>query len=120
MSYFEKAQDLQNMVLSGQLLDAFEKYYHEDVVMLEATGESTSGKAANRVREEKFLGSIAEFHGAGVEALTSNEEEGVTMAEVWMEITFKDGNRVKMEQVTVQRWKDGLIIHERFYYNAAG
>ena len=120
MSYLEKAQDLQNMVLSGQLMDAFEKYYHEDVVMVEGTGETTSGKAANRVREEKFLGSIAEFHGAGVEAISANEETGVSMAEVWMDVTFQHGNRMKMEQVTVQRWKGDEIIHERFYYNMPG
>ena len=34
MSYLEKAQDLYRMIGEGQLLDAFEKYYHENVVMV--------------------------------------------------------------------------------------
>ena len=118
MTYLEKAKDLQDMILNGQLLAAFDKYYHEDVVMIEGTGDTTSGKAENRVREEQFLGNIAEFHGAGVLGISSNEDDAITMAEVWMDVTFKDGNRVKMEQTTVQRWKDGQIINERFYYNA--
>jgi hypothetical protein len=30
---------------------------------------------------------------------------------------MKDGKRSTMEEVAVQKWEDGQIIHERFYYN---
>ncbi len=120
MSYLAHATALQDMVLSGQLMEAFEKYYHEDVVMIEGSGESTAGKDANREREKAFLASISAFHGAGVTALTANEETKVSMAEVWMDVTCQDGNRVKLEQVTVQHWEGDTIVKERFYYNMAG
>ena len=120
MSYLARATQLQDMILGGQLMEAFEKYYHEEVVMIEGTGETTAGKDANREREQKFLASIAEFHGAGVEAIAANEETKVTMAEVWMDVTFQDGNRVKLEQVTVQQWEGETIVKERFYYNMGG
>ena len=120
MSYLEKAKNMYDMVFQGQLLQAFDKYYGDDVVMIEATGETTKGKAANRAREEKFLGSVKEFHGAGVNAIASNEDDAVTMVESWMDVTFQDGNRVKLEQVAVQRWEDDHIVNERFYYNAQG
>jgi ketosteroid isomerase-like protein len=32
------------------------------------------------------------------------------------DITFEDGNRVNMQQVAVQTWKDGRIIREDFYH----
>ncbi|MGB0428892.1 MAG: SnoaL-like domain-containing protein [Bacteroidia bacterium] len=51
-----------------------------------------------------------------VKAITSDEEAGVVMHETSMDVTFQDGNRVKMEQVGVQKWKNGQIVHERFYY----
>ncbi|NJL12326.1 MAG: nuclear transport factor 2 family protein [Microscillaceae bacterium] len=117
MSYLAKAQDLYQMINSGQLLDAFDKYYHPEVVMVEATGDTREGKATCRVYEEKFLGSIQEFHGAGVLGITANEDEQTTMVESWMEVTFADGNRVKLEQVAVQRWEGDHITHERFYFN---
>jgi hypothetical protein len=63
------------------------------------------------------MSSIKEVHGGGVTAITSNQEEGITMSESWMEVTFHDGNRMKLEEVAVQKWKKGQIIHERFYYN---
>ena len=33
MTYLEKAQDIYNMLGQGQLLDAFDKYYADNVVM---------------------------------------------------------------------------------------
>ena len=37
-------QDLNEMVLNGQALEAFEKYYSEDVVMQENSAEPVVGK----------------------------------------------------------------------------
>jgi len=117
MSYLENANDLYKMIGEGHAMDAFEKYYHDDVVMIEANGEIRSGKETNRKFEQEFFSSIKEYHGGGVNSLTSNEQEGVTMVESWMEATFNDGNKVKMEEVAVQKWQDNQIIQERFYYN---
>jgi hypothetical protein len=35
-----------------------------------------------------------------------------------MDLTFKGGNRMAMEQTAIQTWQNGQIVHERFYYNA--
>ena len=118
MSYLEQAKSIYDMIFSGQLLEAFEKYYHEEVVMHEATGDVRKGKETCRTYEKQFLDNVQEIHGGGIDSVTSNEDEGVTTVESWMDVTFKDGNRVKMEQVAVQRWEGDQIIHERFYYNA--
>lgn len=120
MNYSEKAKDIQDKLFSGQLLEAFEQYYHEDVVMIEASGEKREGKAVNREAEKKFLGSVQEWHGGGVVAITSNEKEGVTMVESWMDVTFQSGMRTKAEQIARQKWQGDQIIEERFYYNMQG
>jgi ketosteroid isomerase-like protein len=117
MSYYDKAKDMYDMMSNGKLLDAFDKYYHKDVVMMEATGESRKGKETNRKFQTDFLAMIKEVHGSGVTAITSNEKDATTMVESWMDTTYKDGNRAKMEEVAVQKWKGGQIIYERFYYN---
>ena len=117
MTYKEKAQDIYNMLGQGKLMDAFNKYYAEGVIMEEPTGKRT-GKAACREYEEQFLNSVQEFHDLQVHSLTSDEENGITTVENMMEVTFKDGNRVQMEQVAVQKWEGDQIVHERFYYNA--
>jgi ketosteroid isomerase-like protein len=117
MSYYDKAKDIYNMSAQGKLLDAFEKYYHRDVVMVEATGEERKGKEANRKFQQEFMGMIKDVHGTGVRAITSDEKAGTTMVESWMDVTMKDGKRNMMEEVAVQKWKDDQIIYERFYYN---
>lgn len=117
MSYKEKAKELYSMIGQGQAMEAFEKFYDDDVTMIEASGDVRKGKDQNREFEKEFFGNIQEFHGGGYHAITSNEEDGVTMVEAWMDCTFKDGNRMKMEEVARQKWKDGKIVEERFYYN---
>lgn len=117
MTYLEKEEKLQNMVNNGQLMEAFEKYYAENVELIEATGETFSGKNEGRKHEQEFLEKVKEFHGAGVNRITSNENEKTTMTESWMDLTFKEGGRVKMEQVAVKQWDADQVVRERFYYN---
>lgn len=120
MSILALEQELQTMMGQGQMLEAFDKFYADNVVMVEATGEVREGKAYNREFEVKWLESLEGMHGGGVTAMTANEETGHTCTETWGDFSFKDGNRMKMEEVSVKKWEDGKVVHERFYYNAAG
>ena len=119
MKYKELATEMYRMINSGQAMEAFEKFYHEDSSMIEATGEVRKGKAASREFQKNFFGSIKEVHGGGVHAITSDEENGITMVEAWMDASFQDGNRMKMEEIARQQWQGDQIMEERFYYNAA-
>jgi len=116
MNLKEKINDLNQMILTGQMMEAFEKYYHEEVSMQENNASPTVGKDANREREIKSMGMIEEFHGAEVKGLAVGED--ISMVEWEMDVTYKGAPRAKMAQVAVQRWADGQIINERFYYSS--
>lgn len=120
MTHLERVTEMYGMIGEGKMMDAFEKYYAENVVMVEGNGDKREGKDKNREFELQFLSSIKEMHGGGVTAITSNEETGVTMVETWMDTSYKDGNRMKMEEIAVQKWEGDKIVHERFYYNMPG
>ena len=109
-------QQLNQMVLDGQAMEAFEKFYAEDVVMQENSSDPIVGKDANRQRELDFFASLEEFHGAGVVGSGITGDKSYT--EWWMDVTVKGVGRMKMEQVAARTWKDDLIVSERFYYNA--
>lgn len=109
--------ELNSMIGQGQILDAFDRFYAEDVVMQENSNEPFRGKVACRQHEEEFLGSIDTFHGARLGATGVGDD--VSFAEWVFDVTFKGGGRVQMEQVTVRRWKDGQVSNERFYYDSA-
>ena len=116
MTNLERAQDLYKMIFSGQLLEAFDKYYADDVVMTELGEEPRRGKAANRAHEEAFVADLAEVHGAGITAIASNEETGHVFIENFMDLTHAKYGRANIPQVCVQNWKDGQIVEEKFYH----
>ena len=118
MSYKQKTEDIYKMIGEGQLLEAFDKYYGDKVVITEPRG-TWEGFDACRAHEVEFLSAVKEFHGMEVYGITSDEENGIVMHETMMDLTFQDGTRVQMEQVGVQKWEGDKIVHERFYYNNA-
>ncbi len=116
MSTKELVEDLNSMILKGQIMEAFEKHYHEDVVMQENEQTPTIGKAANREREKQFLVDLVEFRGAEVKAVAVGDN--VSMVEWFFDYTHKEWGKKTYHQVAVQRWKDGKIVQERFYYGS--
>ena len=115
----DRATDMYAMIGEGKMLEAFDLYYHDDVVMQEPSGEPRRGKEANRAFHEQWMSNVDERHGGGTTAITSNEDDNITIVETWSDVTY-NGKRMKMEEVAVQRWKDDKIVHERFYYTMPG
>lgn len=112
----ELDRELNATVLEGRILDAFERFYADDVVMQENAATPVAGKAANRERERQFVESIEQFHQA---ALLGAAAEGDRSYSEWiLDVALKGGLRVKLEQVAVRQWRNGQVTHERFYYNA--
>lgn len=110
----EKLKDLNQLVLEGRMMEAFDKYYHDDVHMQENGNAPTVGKAANTEREIEFLNSIVEFRGA--EVLNMAVDGNVSFVEWKYDYTHKDWGVRNYTQVSKQHWKDGKIIHEQFFY----
>lgn len=108
--------EIKTLVLQGKAMEAFEKYYSDDVVMQENEQPATVGKAANRAREIEFFAKVTEFRGAEVKAVAYGED--VIISEWFIDYTHSEWGKVTHDQVSVQRWKDGKVIHERFYYGA--
>ncbi|MGL5836464.1 MAG: SnoaL-like domain-containing protein [Waterburya sp.] len=107
-------EDIKNLVLQGKAMDAFEKYYGDDVVMQENENPVTVGKEANRNRELDFFAKVTEFRTAQVKTVAYGED--VIISEWFVDYTHSEWGKVTHDQVSVQRWKDGKVIHERFYY----
>ena len=113
----ERVQALVEQVQRGELLEAFEEFYADDVVMQENGAPPTVGKAANREREQGFVGSIVEIHD---NRATSVLVDGDRVAINWRaEYTLGDGNRYRFDQVSLQTWRGDRIASERFFYDTA-
>ena len=120
MTHLALAQKLYAFIGEGKLAEAVEELYDDNVVIVEANGDTFEGKAVQQDRIVEWQNSLEGMHGGGVYAITANEEDGVTMVESWVDVTFKGApGPMKFEEVAVQTWKNGKIVRERFYYNAA-
>lgn len=120
MSYLEKINDIYTQLGQGKAMDAFDQYYHTDCDMVLEDGKVVSGKEQNREREIEFFSSVEDFHGLEIKSITSNEENATTAVECVMDVTFKDGNRMQIEQVATQKWEGDHIVKERFYGTQQG
>jgi hypothetical protein len=110
----EKISVLNQLILEGKALEAFEKFYHPEVVMQENENAPTVSKEANRKREIEFFNNIVSFRGAEVKGITTAENLSTV---IWhYDYTHKEWGVRNYTQVSVQHWQDGLIIKEQFFY----
>lgn len=117
MGIKEDVAELNDMILQGKMMNAFEKFYSEDVIMQENSETPRVGKDTNREFEKQFMSNIQEFHSAKLIKSAFSDDGTIAMNYWEMDVTFKDGKRRQSAQVAVQEWKDGKIVRERFLYN---
>ncbi len=103
-------------IRQGQIIEAMREFYDKDVKMQDNANPPTVGQAANIDREKQFLSGVKEWKGFNVTASAVGDD--VTFYECSLDFIATSGQPVHMEQVVVARWKNGKIVHERFYYDA--
>ncbi len=106
---------LNQKILEGKIMEAFEEYYADEVVMQDNDYPARIGKDVNRQYEEAFVNGLTEFRGAKV--VNTLVSDGITVVEWWFDYTHKEYGVRNYTQVCVQRWKNGKIVEEKFYYN---
>jgi hypothetical protein len=105
---------LDDGILSGKAMEVFDELYDDNIVMQENTEPEYRGKDFNRKREQEFFATVEAWHGGRVLASASHGD--VSFSEWEMEVSLKGVGRITMTQVAVRRWKNGKIVHERFYH----
>lgn len=114
MTTKDQVQAVIDGILQGKIMENFEKYYDDDVVMSENGTDPRVGKAKSREYEQYFVDN-AEFFGAEVGNVIV---DGDLAAIEWTFDLKPPGSdqRISMKQVAVQTWKDGKIVNEVFYH----
>ena len=112
----ENISAINDLILQGKGLEAFEIYYDDGVVVQENDNPECIGKKVNRKRKEDFYAAITEFRCA--KPLKVTVGENITMVEWHFDYTHKDLGIKNYNQIAVQEWQHGKIIKERFYYGS--
>jgi hypothetical protein len=111
----QRLNDLFGYIRQGKIIEAMNEFYDKDIVMQENTNPPTKGLDANIEREKKFMSGVKELKGFIITA--SGVGDKVTFYESTSDIVTTGGVLVHVEQVSVAKWKNGKIVHERFYYD---
>jgi ketosteroid isomerase-like protein len=109
--------ELVSYIQNGRIIEAMHEFYADDVRMQENNSPPTTGLAANVERERQFLAYVKQWKGVDVDAVAVDAARGRTLVQSRLEFEAVDGKTVKMDQVAVQTWRDGKIVHEKFYYD---
>ena len=111
----EKVDQLNDMIQNGKIMEAMNTFYTDDVVMGENDNPPIEGLAANLEREQQFVDNTTWY---GLEFKGVTVGDNLTMVQWYMDFhTTHYGARLRFNQIAVQRWRDGKIYDERFYYS---
>ena len=111
----QNVDELNGLILEGKILDAFDKFYAPEVVMQDNDLPARNGFEENRQFEVAFVNGLTEFRGA--QLLNTIISDDVVASEWAFDYTHKDWGVRNYKQISIQRWKDGKIVEEKFYYN---
>lgn len=107
-------RELNEMILEGRALEAFEKFYAEECVMKDQGFEPWVGKDVNREREKAFFSQLTEVRAFDLREVGVGDD--VTFS-IWEnDYTHEEWGDMQYTQVAVRHWNDeGKIVKERFY-----
>lgn len=104
------------LVVSGRSIEAMERFYAEDVMIFENRELSRAGREACIIYEREQLTKSGRPQLKATKR-AADPQTGVSFIE-WV-VQFRSpssGRPIRLEEVAVQKWSNGEIIEERFYY----
>ena len=107
--------DFQNLISEGKTLEAIEKYYADNVQLQENNDAPRVGKTLALAHEKGNIERVKHFK-INIKSSVSDEKQGLVMGEMQIDFETLKGEHVQMNEAYAQKWADGKIIFERFYY----
>jgi hypothetical protein len=120
-----KLEDINHLVVTFQTSVALEKYYAEDIVMIEGDGTVTIGKENCRQGRAIFFNEmLVEFRESRLIrqdiAVSADHTYDFVVVSTWYnDFTIRYGDQIidnKSNQISIGYWKDGLVVGESYNY----
>jgi SnoaL-like protein len=106
--------ELNTLIAGKQLVEGIDRFYDDDVVMIESSSQSTAGKPANRDRERVFVDGLTKWNATLHESVI-DETRGIVVNRWTIEYDHAQFGAGVLRQIAAQRWREGRIIEESFY-----
>jgi hypothetical protein len=109
----EIVNEFNNLVQEQKWEEALNRFYNEDLTSADNEGEPTKGLPAMKKGLEDFLANTSDVKLALKNVVVSDD---MSVTEWHYIFTHKQWGNFDYDQLSLQRWKDGKIIHERHHY----
>jgi len=110
----DRVQQLVARAEQWKILEAMQEFYADNVVMQDNLNAPTIGLAANLERERAFVASVTKVNEMRAEAVIVDGNRAVIN---WRQDLIVNGQRLTFDQLSLQLWENGKIVHERFVYD---
>lgn len=104
-----------NLLETGRFLEAIDHFYHDDIIQVENYQSSVKGKQRLRQIEIDNLERVSQVS-CKVLSYVVDEGKNLVMGEMYIEFTSINMGKMLLEEAFIQRWDDGKILYQRFYY----
>jgi ketosteroid isomerase-like protein len=107
-------EDLIAKVVGGKALEAFDRYYADDVTMQENEQPPRVGKAACRAFGADFLSKIKAVRTYVCDGYVISGNKAFIVYRI--DADHADWGTMKMSEVAIQEWSNGKVVREKFVY----
>ena len=105
-------QELVDLTLSGKSLDAFDKFYAEDLEKTDLDGKLVKGKAANRRLGEILISKITALRTFTCPGIIVSGNRSFVAWHV--DYDHADLGPIHAHEIAIQDWENGKIVREVF------
>ena len=111
----ERVNELNLLVQQFRFEEAFDKFYDENIISHENEEPPIIGLTAYRKAGKIFMENISNYTVQLKNMIVSDE---MSVVEWHYKFDHKIAGKWDRCQLSLQRWKNGKIIHERHHWNA--
>lgn len=103
------------LITTGQTLLAITQFYDYNVSVQENENSPHTGKERAYKTEQRNLDRVTNM---SIQILNQsiNEASGIVFSEYLIVFEDRQGKKSQLPEVSVQTWRNGLIVSEKFYY----
>ena len=110
----DNVKELNDLIRQFRFHEALDRFYADDILSVENENPPMVGLKAYREGATKYLSNISNQSAELKNVIVS---DNMSVTEWRYKFDHKEWGKWDKVQVSVQRWKDGKIVHERHHYN---
>ncbi len=107
---------LNQLIISGETIEAMERFYAENVTMQENDELPRVGKPICIEHEKAMLSSVKSLKSTLLNQAIDHQNQVVFSEWIFEFTNHKDKTSI-LQEISVQQWQNGQVAYEKFYYN---